>query len=129
LGGDYQAQWLPWLGHVIDARREFIDLLERMPRSEDHWKKRPAHLHLPRQIHSIHDTGKPNVGEDHGDLSAADEHSCKRCFRAFALDYVEFAVFEQCRREARAVRRRPQRSALLDVPLGLPPYSHPVTRL
>jgi hypothetical protein len=21
LGSDYQAQWLPWLGHVSDARR------------------------------------------------------------------------------------------------------------
>src|SRR5215468_11855853 len=69
-----------------------------MPRSEDHWEERPAHLYLPSQIHSIHDAGKPNVSEDHGDLSAVRKHSCKRCFCAF-IDAVEFAIFKHCRRE------------------------------
>ena len=52
------------------------------------------------QIHSVHDAGKPDVREDHGDLLTADQHDCKRSFRAFALDGVDLFVLEQRRREA-----------------------------
>ena len=38
-----------------------------------------------------------NIGENHADVSAADEHGCESCFRGFAFDDVEFefAVFQQ----------------------------------
>ena len=32
-----------------------FDALARMSRSEDHRKKRPAHLHFARQINAVHD--------------------------------------------------------------------------
>src|SRR6266581_5125751 len=57
---------LPRLWHVTDPGREFADALERMPRGEDHRKKRPAHLHLARQINAVHDAAKADVSEDHG---------------------------------------------------------------
>jgi len=71
-----------------------------MSRSEDHRKKRPAHLHLARQINAVHDAAKPDVREDHGDLTPADQQGCKRSFCAFALDGVHLFVFEQRRRQA-----------------------------
>jgi adenylate cyclase len=71
-----------------------------MPRGEDHGKKRPAQLHLPCQINSAHGAGKPNIREDHGDLTPADQQGCKRGFCAFALDGVNLFVFEQRRRQA-----------------------------
>ena len=88
----------PRLGHESDTGREFADALERMPRGEDHGKKRPAQLHLPCEINSAYGAGEPNVREDHGDLSPADQHDRKRGFRAFTLDGVHFFVFEQRRR-------------------------------
>src|SRR5215472_11950681 len=92
-----------------------------MPRDEDHWKKWPAHLHLPRQIYSVHDTRKPNIGEDYRDLSAADDHGCKRCFRAFAFYNVPRSVFEQCRHQTAEF------SVVLDDQYGstLPPHRDP----
>src|SRR5260370_31900654 len=74
-----------------------------MSRSEDHRKKRPAHLHLARQINAVHDAAKPNVREDHGDVSSADQQGCKRSFCAFTLDGVHLFVFEQRRRQAAEV--------------------------
>jgi hypothetical protein len=47
FGGNQNVERLPWLGHVSDTGREFANALERMPRGEDHGKKRPAQLHLP----------------------------------------------------------------------------------
>jgi hypothetical protein len=35
-----------------------------MFRSEDHRKKRPAHLNLAREINALHDTPKTDVSED-----------------------------------------------------------------
>ena len=52
------------------------------------------------RIHSVHGAGKPDVREDHGDLSPADQHDRKRSFRAFTLDGVDLFVLEQRRREA-----------------------------
>jgi hypothetical protein len=49
---------------LSDSGREFADALARMPRSEDHRKKRPPHLHLAREINALHDTPKTDVGED-----------------------------------------------------------------
>ena len=51
-------------GHVTDTGREFADALARVSRSEDHRKKRPAHLHLAREINALHDISKTDVGED-----------------------------------------------------------------
>jgi hypothetical protein len=64
----------------------------------NHRKKRPAHLHLARQINAIHDAAKPDVSEDHGDLTPADQQGCKRSFRTLAFDNVQLFVFEQRRR-------------------------------
>src|SRR3954464_8141166 len=75
-------------------------MLARMPGGEDHGKKGPTLPHLPCQINSVHGTGKPDVCKDHGNVSPADQHDCKRSFRAFALDGVDRFVFEQCCREA-----------------------------
>jgi hypothetical protein len=66
----------------------------------DHRKERPAHPYLARQINAVHDAAKPDVSEDHGDLTPADQQGCKRRFRAFALDGVYLFVFEQRRHQA-----------------------------
>src|SRR5262249_58620552 len=65
FGGDQHVERLPRLGHVSDAGREFTDALPRISRGEDHGKKRPAHLHLARQINAVHDAAKADVREDH----------------------------------------------------------------
>src|SRR4029434_35298 len=83
-----------------------------MSRSEDHWKKGPAHLHLACQINAVHDAAKTDVCEDHGDLTPADQQRCKRRFRAFALDGVHLFVFEQRRHQMAEV------SVVLDVQYG-----------
>jgi len=54
----------------------------------------PAHFHFARQIDSIHDTGKPDISKNHGHVPAAQEHGCKRSFRAFGLDDVEFTFLK-----------------------------------
>src|SRR6266436_6904594 len=71
-----------------------------MSRSEDYRKKRPAHLHLARQINAVHHAAKTDVCEDHGDLTPADQQGCQRRFCAFALDGVHLFVLEQRRRQA-----------------------------
>ena len=48
----------------------------------------------------VHGAGKPDVREDHGDLSPADQHDRKRSFRAFTLNGVDLFVLEERRREA-----------------------------
>jgi hypothetical protein len=48
FGGNQNGERLPRLGHASDTRRKFADALARMSRSEDHRKKRPAHLYLAR---------------------------------------------------------------------------------
>ena len=100
VGGNQNVARLPRLGHVSDTGREFADAFERMSRREEHGKKRPAHLHLARQINAVHDAAKPDVREDHGDLTPADQQSCERRFCAFALDGVHWFVFEQRRGQA-----------------------------
>jgi hypothetical protein len=84
---------------ISDTGREFADALERMPGGEDHRKKRPADLHLARQINAVHDAAKADVSEDRGDLTPADQQGCKRRFRAFALEGV-YLFFEQRRHQA-----------------------------
>ena len=54
--------WCASDGHVSNTGREFADALERMPRGEDHGKKRPAELHLPCQINSAHAGAAGNKG-------------------------------------------------------------------
>jgi hypothetical protein len=46
----------------------------RSPTSSRGRKKGPAQFHLPRQINSVHGTGKPDIREDHGNLTLADQH-------------------------------------------------------
>ena len=93
-----EAQRRRWKAFRSRKYCGFATISERMPRGEDHGKKRPAQLHLPCQINSAHGAGKPDVREDHGDLTPADQHDRKRGFRAFTLDGVHFFVFEQRRR-------------------------------
>jgi nucleotidyltransferase/DNA polymerase involved in DNA repair len=45
---------------------------------------------------SAHGAGNPDVRQDHGHLTPADQHDRKRSFRTFAFDFV----FEQRRRQA-----------------------------
>jgi hypothetical protein len=59
-----------------------------------------VHLHLVRQINTVHDAAKAHVREDHGDLTPADQQGCERCFSGFALNSVHLLVFEQRRRQA-----------------------------
>jgi hypothetical protein len=59
-----------------------------------------AYIHLACQIDAVHDAAKPDVREDHGDLTPADQQGCKRSLRAFALDGVQLFIFEQRRRQA-----------------------------
>jgi hypothetical protein len=94
FGGDQHVERLPRLGHVSDTGWK-TDALAWMLRSEDHRKKRLAHLHLACQINAIHDAAKPDVREDHGNLTPADQHGCKLSFRACAFDSVQQLVFEQ----------------------------------
>ena len=55
---------------------------------------RPAHLHLVRQIDPVHDTGKPDVGKNHGHVVPTQEHGCKGRFGALAFDGVKLAFLE-----------------------------------
>jgi hypothetical protein len=98
LGGNQNVERLPRLGHVSDTGRKFAAGLARMSRREDHREKRAAHPHLARQINAVHNAAKPDVREDHGHVTPADQQGCKRRFCAFALDALDFFVFEQRRR-------------------------------
>jgi AI-2E family transporter len=71
FGGDQRVERPPRLRHVSDTGRRFTDTLARVSRGEDHRKTRPAHLHLAREINAVHDAAKPDVREDHGDLTPA----------------------------------------------------------
>ena len=53
---------------------------------------------MPNQLRLWH--GEAGCSEDHGNVSLADQHDCKRSFRAFAHDGVDLFVFEQGRRQA-----------------------------
>ena len=100
-----------------------------MPRGEDHRKKGPTLPHLPCQINAVHGTGKPDVGEDHGDVSPTDQHDCKRSFRAFALDGVDLLVLRTVPPRGYGVQRRPRRSIWLDIPVPLAPWPGPLRAL